>query len=82
MKTLEIVMGIVVLVLAAVLTTAVLLQSGNEKKSGVVMGNVDTYIGKNRAGKNDRLLSKVTTILAIVFVIAVVATYIIVAKYA
>ena len=80
MKTVEIVLGIAILLIAVALTAVVLLQSGKDKKSGAVMGSVDTYIGKDRTGKYDKILARATTILSVVFVIAVVAMYIVVAK--
>lgn len=80
MKTLEIILGIVIMVIAAALTAAVLAQSGKEKKSGVIMGSSDTFIGKDRTGKWDKLLARVTTILSIVFVAVVVVMYVVAAK--
>jgi len=80
MGTLEIILGIAILFIAIVLTGAVLLQSGKDKKSGVVMGSVDTFIGKDREGKWDKLLARLTTVLSIVFVVVVVVMYVVVAK--
>lgn len=80
MKTLEIILGIVIMVIATALTAAVLAQSGKEKKSGVIMGSADTFIGKDRAGKWDKLLARVTTILSVVFVAVVVVMYVVAAK--
>ena len=80
MDVLEIILGIAVMLIATVLTAFVLLQSGKDKKSGVVMGSVDTFIGKDRAGKWDKLLARLTTILSAVFVVVVVVMYVIVSK--
>jgi len=80
MNVLEIILGIAIMVIALALTAAVLLQSGKDKKSGVVMGNVDTFIGKDRVGKWDKLLARLTTVLSVVFVVVVVVMYVVVSK--
>lgn len=80
MDVLEIILGIAIMVIATVLTAFVLLQSGKDKKSGVVMGSVDTFIGKDRAGKWDKLLARLTTIISVVFVVVVVVMYVTVSK--
>ena len=80
MNALEIILGIVTLCIAIALTAAVLLQSGKDKKSGVVMGSVDTFIGKDREGKWDKWLARLTTVLSAVFVVVVIVMYVVVAK--
>lgn len=80
MNVLEIILGIAIMVIAFVLTAAVLFQSGKDKKSGVVMGNVDTFIGKDRVGKWDKFLARLTTVLSVVFVVVVVVMYVVVSK--
>jgi preprotein translocase subunit SecG len=41
------------------------------------MGIGETFLGKDRAGKWDKLLSTITTVLSVVFVVAVIAMYVI-----
>ena len=80
MEILEIIMMVIIGVLSVALTVLVLAQSGKEKGSGVIMGAGDTYIGTDRVKKTDKLLSKITTVLSILFVIAVVVMYVVVAR--
>lgn len=80
MEMLEIVMMVVIGLLSFALTVLVLAQSGKEKGSGIIMGAGETYLGTDRVNKNDKLLSKITTVLSIVFVVAVVVMYVVVAK--
>ena len=76
----EWILGIVLIVLAVFLVVAVLLQSGKEKGlSGSIVGGADTFSGKSKKAKKDALLSRLTTILAIVFAVVAVALYIYIA---
>lgn len=76
----ELVFGIVLLVLAVFLIVAVLMQDGQSKDlSGAITGNSDTFFGKNGAATTkQKVLSTVTTVVAIIFAVAVLAMYIIV----
>lgn len=66
----ELVFGILLVVLAAALVTCVLLQSGKDKKlSSAITGSSDTFFSKGKAKTNDKILNRITTILAIVFVV-------------
>ena len=63
----EIALGILLIVLAAVLVVCVLLQSGKDKKlSSTITGSADTFFSKGKSKSKDKMLSTVTTILAIV----------------
>ena len=76
---LETILGIVLLVLAVFLVVAVLLQSGKDKKlSGAIAGGAETFFGQGKGSKLDKVLPKITTVVAIVFVILVVVMYIVV----
>lgn len=78
MGALEIVFGIILIVAAVFLIFAVLMQSGKSKKlSGTIAGGAETFFGKTKGKAIDKILSKLTTIIAIVFVILVVVVYII-----
>lgn len=80
MSVLEIVLGIVICVLAAVLVACVLLQSGKDKRlSGTIAGAAETFFGKGKSQARDKILSRVTTVLSFVFVILVVVMYIMIA---
>ena len=81
MEWLELVLGIVLIVLAAFLVVAVLFQSGKEKGlSGSIVGGADTFGGKSKKAKKDALLNTLTTILSIVFAVLAVVLYIYIAS--
>ena len=73
----EIVLGIVLLVMSAVLIVCVLMQSGKDKRlSGTIAGGAETFFGKSSADKWDKKLSVLTTVVAVIFVLVVIAMYI------
>lgn len=77
----EIALGIIVLILAVFLTAAVLMQSGKDKNlSGAIAGGADTFFSKAKANTWDRVLSKATLVVAIVFTVLVVVMYLVVGK--
>ena len=76
MTTLEIVLGIVLLIAALFLIVAVLMQHGKQKGlSGTIAGGAETFFGKTKGKTIDKILSKATTVVAIVFVLIVIAVY-------
>lgn len=82
MELYEIICSIVLIVAATFLIFAVLMQSGKSKKlSGTIAGGAETFFGKTKGKAWDKILSKLTTIIAIVFVLIVVVLYIIQPKY-
>ena len=65
--------------MAVFLIVAVLMQSGKDKNlSGTIAGGADTFFSKSKATTMDKVLSKLTTIVAVVFAVVVIAMYIIV----
>ena len=78
--SMEIALGIVISVLAVILITCVLLQSGKDKRlSGTIAGAAENFFTKGKGKSKDKILSRVTTALSFVFVILVVVMYIMVA---
>lgn len=76
---LETILGIVLLVLAVALVVLVLLQQGKDKKlSGAIAGGSDTFYGKSNVADKDKLRSVATAIISVVFVVIVIAMYLIV----
>lgn len=76
----ELVLGILLLIMALFLIVAVLMQSGKDKKlSGAIAGGAETFFGKSKGSKADKILPMLTTIVSIVFVIVVILMYIVVA---
>lgn len=77
MGALEIVLGIIILVAAAVLVAFVLLQSGKDKRlSGTIAGAAETFFSKGKSKTADKMLARITTVLSFVFVVAVVVLYV------
>jgi protein translocase, SecG subunit len=73
----NIVMGIILLVAAVFLVVAVLMQSGKSHNlSGSIAGGAETFFGKTKGKAIDKMLSKVTTIVAIVFTLLVIVMYV------
>ena len=73
----EIALGIAVIVMAVVLIVAVLMQSGKDTRlSGTIAGGAETFFGKTKANTWDRVLSKVTIVVSILFALAVIAMYV------
>ena len=80
MGILEIVMGIVLLVFALFLIVSVLLQSAKDKRlSGAIAGGAESFLGKDRGSRLDKLLNIITPIVAGVFAVLVIVMYCIVA---
>lgn len=74
----DIFIGIVLIVAAVFLVVAVLLQSGKDKSLSSAIGgsSSDTYYGKNKGNSRDKILNKLTTIVAIVFALLVVVSFV------
>ena len=79
MTVFEIVMGIILLVMALFLVVAVLMQSGTDTRlSGAIAGGADTFLGKERGSRLDKLLNILTPIVAGVFALVVIVMYVVV----
>ena len=70
MAILKNVLIVVQIIVSLVLTTVVLMQSGKEAGlSGSIAGGAETFFGKIKAGTIDGMLSRLTTVLAILFIV-------------
>ncbi len=77
MEPIVIVLGIVILLLALGLSVLVLMQSGKDNRlSGAIAGGMDTFFGKSKATTWERKLSVATIVVSILFVLAVLALYV------
>lgn len=83
MGVLEWVLGGVLIAMALFLVVAVLMQSGKDKSlSGAIGGGAaDTFYGKSKGNTWDKVLSRATTVIAILFCILVVTAYVLISKY-
>ncbi len=79
MTALEIVIGIVLLVASVFLIAVIMLQDKAKRglSGAIAGGSGNSYLGKNAVPKKGKLLAKLTTIVAIAFVVIVVASYLI-----
>jgi preprotein translocase subunit SecG len=76
MTNTELIFGIAILIFAVFLILAVLMQHGKSKHlSGSIAGGAETFFGKEKGKTIDRILSRVTTVVAIVFVAVVILLY-------
>ena len=83
MEILEIVLLVLLLVSAAFIVVAVVLQKSNEDGlSGTISGGAETFYGKDKSSNADRALYKWTLVAAIVFGLAVLAVFVIQPDYA
>ena len=78
MTTVQIIVGIILLIAAVFLVIAVLMQSGKSHNlSGTIAGGAETFFGKSKAKTWDKVLNKVTTIVAVCFALLVIVVYVI-----
>lgn len=72
------VLGIILIVMSVFLIIAVLMQHGKAHNlSGTIAGGAETFFGKSKGQTIDKKLSILTTIIAIIFVLLVLAVYLI-----
>ena len=77
MTTTEMILGTVILIFAVFLTVAVLLQHGKSHNlSGTIAGGAETFFGKEKGKTIDKILSTVTSVASIIFVIAVIVLFV------
>ena len=75
-------LSIVLILLSIGLVFTVLMQSSKDHRlSGAIAGGADTFFGKTKGNTMDKLFSKLTIIGSIVFVVVVVALYVLINWY-
>ncbi|MCL2097097.1 MAG: preprotein translocase subunit SecG [Oscillospiraceae bacterium] len=79
MTTVEWIFGAAILIFALFLVIAVLMQHGKSKHlSGTIAGGAETFFGKEKGKTIDKMLSKLTAVVAVIFVVAVLVLYVLV----
>ena len=69
LTTWELILGIIDLVLCVLLIAVVLFQHGKSAGlSGTISGGAETFFGKTKGRTIDRILSKLTGVIAVLFV--------------
>ena len=77
----QIALTIVQIVITVALIITVLMQSGKSQGlSGSIAGGAETFFGKNKGRTLDGILSKLTSVLAVLFVISSIALSIVMMK--
>lgn len=73
----EIVLLILILAAAIFLSVSIMFQKSKEDglSSTITGGNAETYYGKDQAGRREKRLRKITLIISIFFVVAVLLVY-------
>ncbi len=80
MNPVELILGIILLVVSLGLVIAVLLQPGKDKRlSGAIAGGAETFFGKSKGAKNEKLLGKLTAALCVVLFALILVLYCLVA---
>ena len=72
----EIAIGIILIIFAIFLIIAVLMQQGkNHNLSGAIAGGAETFFGKSKGSTLDKKLSKLTSVVAVLFCLIVLISY-------
>ena len=73
MGTLKLILSIVEVLACVFLTVVILLQQGaRQGLSGATAGGADTFFGQSKASNMQRTLSRLTTVIGVVFVVIAV----------
>ena len=76
----QIALSIVQIIVSITLVITVLMQSGKTQGlPGSIAGGAETFFGKNKGRTIDGILSKITSILAVLFIILSVLLYVLTA---
>jgi len=73
----QIALSIIQIIVSVMLIIIVLMQSGKSQGlPGSIAGGAETFFGKNKGRTIDGILSKVTSVLAVLFIVSSVALYV------
>lgn len=75
MQIFSIVLAVIDILLCIGLVGLVLFQQGQSRGLGAIAGGAQTFFGKTKGRSIDGMLKKLTTVIAIAFVITTVALY-------
>ena len=71
------VIGILLIIMAVFLVISVLMQSSKDHRlSGSIAGGAETFFGKTKGKSMDALFNKLTTVIAVIFVVLVILLYV------
>ncbi len=78
MEYIKLGLGVLIILFSIALTVLVLMQSGKGKElSGAIAGGNNSYLGNSKTTDKDKLLFKITAVIAIVLTVLVLGLYII-----
>ena len=76
METLQLVVQILHIIITIILIAVVLLQSGKQAGlSGSIAGGSETFFGKNKGRTIDAILSKWTSVVAVLFLVTSIVLF-------
>ncbi len=71
-------LSIIIFIAAIVIVALVLMQSGKSHGlSGSIAGGAETFFGKENGKKADKILNRVTTVLAVAFCVVLIVLYLV-----
>ncbi|MBE6567153.1 MAG: preprotein translocase subunit SecG [Ruminococcaceae bacterium] len=72
------VLQIALLAMGVILTVAVLMQHGKSYGlSGTIAGGAETFFGKDKGNRIDKILARATTVIGILFVVLALVTFLV-----
>ncbi len=78
-NTLQYILGGVLIFLALVMVVVVLFQSAKDKRlSGTIAGGAETFFGKTKGSSMDKVLGKITIVVAVLVLLVTIALGIII----
>ena len=70
----DMILGIILLVMSLAMVVVVALQPGKDKQSAAISGGAaDTYFGKSKSARKEKVLEKITIVMAILMFVILVA---------
>lgn len=72
MEIISVIIKIIVLIMSVFLVVAVLMQEGKSYGLGAIEGGADNFFGKTKGKQVSSKLNRLTTVVAIVFVVVVI----------
>lgn len=73
MSTVKMVLSVIEVIASLFLIITILLQPSKQQGLGAIEGGADTFFGANKARGIDAILPKITTVVAILFIIIAVS---------
>lgn len=73
MSTPQLVLAIITIIASVFLICVVLLQNGAAQGIGAVSGGAETFFGSGRASASDRTFARLTSVIGVIYVVAVLA---------